>query len=354
MKKFSILILIVAIILGVLYWRSEKKEEETPVTQEEKSYILREFECIGQKASDFNCYREYYSNLVNSEGTPEVFRDLRVRYEQNSYVSSQCHQIVHVIGYETSKKFENVADAYKEGDSFCWSGYYHGVLEGVIGRIGYDNLLTEINGICKPLAEVRRYSFDHYNCVHGLGHGIMALEDDELFKSLDTCNLLSDNWERTSCWSGAFMENVMMDSRYHTAKYLKPTDPLYPCNAVDEKYKNTCYLMQTSYMLTLVDSNFEKVFDLCSTVEKDYRNTCYQSLGRDASGRSTSNVAETKEWCYLGEDNIQRENCIIGAVKDFISYLHSDVRAKELCLALDEKALQDVCYSTVESYYKLL
>lgn len=319
----------------------------------EASIISQEFNCVEGKETNFDCYRIYYSSLVENEGTPAAFEDLKVRYEKNSYVSSQCHQITHVIGYETSKKWESVADAYTEGDSFCWSGYYHGVLEGVASRIGFENLVREINDICKPLAEAERYSFNHYNCVHGLGHGIMAIQDDELFQSLEVCNGLNDAWDRTSCWSGAFMENVMMDSRYHKAKYLRPEDPLYPCNAVDEEYKDTCYLMQTSYMLTLVDSSFAKVFELCSSVEENYRNTCYQSLGRDASGRSISNVSQTKEWCNLGKDLTQRENCIIGAVKDFISYLHSDTRAKELCMALDEQALQDTCLSTAESYYKV-
>jgi len=324
------------------------------ITNKKEEKVATKFDCVGEQATKFDCYRNYYGNLVKNESIGKAFEDLKVRYEKESYVIAECHQIVHVIGFEASKKFNEVADAYKEGDSFCWSGYYHGVLEEVASRIGYDNLVLEINNICRKLAEANRYNFDHYNCVHGLGHGIMAIKDDELFESLEVCNGLNDSWERTSCWSGTFMENVMMDSRYHKAKYLKPEDPLYPCNAVSEQYKNTCYLMQTSYMLTVLDNSFEKVFDACGKTEEAYRASCYQSLGRDASGRSVSNVSQTKEWCNLGKDKVQRENCIIGAVKDFISYLHSDVRVKELCMALDEKSLRDVCFSTAESYYKIL
>ena len=50
--------------------------------------------------------------------------------------------------------------------------------------------------------------------------------------------------------------------------------------------------------------------------------TCLQSLGRDASGRSSSNASETKRTCLLGGNFFERSNCVIDAVKDFISYFH--------------------------------
>ncbi len=307
--------------------------------------------CTGDKQSDFDCYQSYYVAVVKGVGIAAALADLRERYNGNDYVQSQCHPLTHVIGNEAAKKFADVAEAYKQGDSFCWSGYYHGVLEGIIGRIGLSKLESQMNEICASLAATERYSFDHYNCVHGLGHGVMAIYDDELFKSLEVCDKVTDSWERSSCWSGAFMENVIFDTKYHYAKYLKPEDPLYPCDAVAEQYKSTCYLMQTSYMLKVTNGDFARVFELCSTVEENHRNTCYQSLGRDVSGRSLSNVEQTKHNCGLGKNLDQRTNCIIGAVKDFISYLHDDARAKQLCSVLDEQSIKDTCDQTTVSYY---
>ena len=149
------------------------------------------------------------------------------------------------------------------------------------------------------------------------------------------------------------MENVIVDNKYHNAKYLKSSDPLYPCNAAAEQYKDTCYLMQTSYMLTVVNGSFSRVFELCASAEEKYRSTCYQSLGRDASGRSSSNVSQTKAWCQLGTDLNQKQNCAIGAVKDFISYFHADTQAKQLCAAFDDAQVRETCTSTAEAYYKI-
>ncbi len=300
----------------------------------------------------FECYEEYYVNLVREKDIKTAFSDLRVRYNEDDYVRAQCHPLTHVIGRVAAEKFANVAGAYTEGDSFCWSGYYHGVLEGVIGKIGMKDLVVSLNDICMPLAEAHNYSFDHYNCAHGLGHGVMAITQNELFDSLKLCDNLVDAWERASCWSGAFMENIIIDNQNQFTKYLKPTDPLYPCNAVDDQYRNVCYLMQTSYMLKITNGDYVKVFELCTQAE-GYQNTCYQSLGRDISGRNTSDVALTKTGCALGRDLLQREQCIVGAVKDFVSYFHSDVQGKALCAALDEKEIQDTCFATLDEYYKI-
>ncbi|MBI4992484.1 MAG: hypothetical protein HZB99_04695 [Candidatus Harrisonbacteria bacterium] len=306
--------------------------------------------CAGAEFNKFECYESYFRNVVEKNGIPRAFAELKSLYNVNSYVKSRAHPLAHIIGQTAAEKFKNVSEAYTQGDSFAWSGYYHGILEGVIGRIGSENLEKELPNICADLAPKERYSFNHYNCVHGLGHGVMANTNDELFKSLKLCDLLSDNWERTSCWSGVFMENIIIDNKNHFTRYLKPTDPLYPCNGVDKPYKSTCYLMQTSYMLKVASGDFTKVFNLCEQAEPEYQPICYQSLGRDASGRSVSDIQITKATCYLGKNFEQQKNCVIGAVKDFISYHHSDVQAKDLCDQLSDD-LKPTCLETAKSYY---
>lgn len=308
--------------------------------------------CAGALSGDFSCYEAYYRDFVARSGIKAAFADLRARYGENAYVRSQCHPLTHVIGQSAAEKFPDVSEAFKNGDVFCWSGYYHGVMEGVIGKIGRDNIVGAMDGICAPLRAEDPYRFDHYNCVHGLGHGVMGITDSELFEALDYCGTLSDPWEEISCTGGVFMENIIIDGKNHFTKYLRLTEPLYPCNAVADRYKLSCYLMQTSYMLKVSDYDFGKVFALCRAADAGYEDTCYQSLGRDASGQSISNVKKTKDTCMLGRDFRERSNCAIGAVKDFISYYHSDTKAKEFCAAFDPD-IRSVCASTVESYYTL-
>ena len=320
-------------------------------TSKEQSTAVQTGEICAGEADVFTCYEKHYQALVKAKGIPAAFADLKARYAKDTYTRAQCHPLTHVIGREAALKFKTPSAAYAVGDGYCWSGYYHGVLETFIDRIGIKNLPTEMDHVCDGVAGKERYSFDYYNCVHGLGHGVMAITETELFESLDYCDTLTGRWEQESCASGAYMENVIVDNINHFTKYLDPKRPLYPCTESPEKYKNTCYLMQTSYILKVNGGDFADTFGWCRTAEEPYRATCLQSLGRDASGRSTSEVQPTKRICMLGRDHFEKSNCVIGAVKDFISYFHSDKQAKQLCNAFEDKELTTLCLQTTTSYY---
>jgi hypothetical protein len=302
-------------------------------------------------AGNFECYETYYRAAVKDFGVAAAFDRLKEQYPVNSYVQSQCHPLTHVIGQAAIALYANVSEAYTKGDGFCWSGYYHGVMEGIVGKVGRENFPKMLNNFCSDIAGKASYSFDYFNCVHGLGHGVMAYSNDELFDSLDMCKTLNGSWEKTSCYGGAFMENVIIDNKNHFTKFLKKDDLLYPCNAVDSEYKGQCYMMQTSYALKENGGNFQATFELCEKADPGYEATCNQSLGRDASSRSYGNTTNLKNLCMLGKNTDQQTNCVIGAVKDVISYYHSDKQAAEFC-GLLEANLKDICTSTAESYYK--
>lgn len=353
MKYQKIILTIAAILLlGSLayygYAKGTFSRSATPTTREAIA-----FSCVGDLAQDFDCYDTYYKSIVDAQDVATAFTDLKARYETDGYVKAQCHPLTHVIGRTAVAKYPKVSEAYTYGDPFCWSGYYHGALEGVIAKMGRKEVPNQLNTICADIAGKERYSFDYFNCVHGLGHGLMAYTNTELPDALALCDNLKGDWEKRSCYGGAFMENVIVDNKNHFTKWLKPEDPLYPCPAVAEKYRLDCYLMQTSYMLKVTGNDFKKVFGLCATTGDAYRPTCYQSLGRDASGQNSSNAEFTKMRCMLGQDDEARSNCVIGAVKDFISYFHSFDQAKVFCNSLDND-LSGLCLDMGEQYYNNL
>lgn len=308
--------------------------------------------CAGNQREDFDCYERHYQGLVAKGETALAFADLKARYEE-PYIKSQCHPLTHVIGRAAVKQYQTVSEAYQHGDSVCWSGYYHGVMEGIVARVGRNNLVSQLNTLCADVPGKDRYSFDYFNCVHGLGHGLMAMTNDELFESLKICDSLNGQWEKSSCYGGVFMENIIVDGKNHYTKYLDPKRLLYPCTDVDTPYKEQCYLMQTSYILKETNGDFARGFAECRNADANFRSICFQSLGRDASGRTVSSAEATKKICESGQTRDEKSNCVVGAVKDFISYFHDDVEAKRFCGIL-EKDLQTICSGTAESYYKLL
>ncbi|MDB5266737.1 MAG: hypothetical protein JWN89_552 [Parcubacteria group bacterium] len=297
------------------------------------------------------CLSTFYAHLVDAYGAKTAIEDLKTRGGEDQSVMGRCHPYMHTIGESASEKYKTVSEAYLYGDPFCWSGYYHGVLEGVTAKIGEEKLLASLNSICADIPGKGTYSFNYYNCVHGLGHGIMELKGDELFDSLKTCDSLIGDWEQQSCQSGVFMENVILYTNYGKSAYLKPEEPLYPCTAVEDKYKYQCYLGQTSFALEASQYDFKKVADLCTTVKGQYRDICFQSLGRDAANQAGHGSPKTRTTCDLASIHTDRMNCYVGAVKEFISYYHSITEANGFCGALDE-ADKTSCVQTGEEYYK--
>lgn len=306
-----------------------------------------EFRCT---PSDYQCYEDYYSQIVKVKGIKEAFNDLKTRYKTDNIVKETCHPLTHAIGRAASLKFKTPGEAFVYGDNFCSSGYYHGVLEGIAAKMGRDKLLANLNSICNDIQGKSSYSLDYYNCVHGLGHGIMAITDDELFQSLDYCDKLTGDWEQKSCASGVFMENIVIDGINHQTKYLKTDDLLYPCDFSPEKYKGTCYLMQSSYILRVTGFNFPKTFETCAKAEGNHKNECYLSLGRDVSGFTISNVEGTKKLCFMGQSYDQKLDCIIGAVRDFKYYFHNNKEAIKLCNSLTDQAMRKDCLAETTSY----
>ncbi len=299
----------------------------------------------------FKCLQSYYQKLVDSFSIDIAFSDLKKRYNTDTFVVAQCHPLTHVIGRQAVKLYPTVSKAYQHGDSFCWSGYYHGVLEGIVKNIGQENLPKKMDTICADIPGKATYNFDYYNCVHGLGHGIMELDGDDVFSSLTQCDNLTGDWEKQSCYSGTFMENVIVFGRDGSSPGLKAEDPIYPCTAVDSKYKFQCYLGQTSFVLSQNGGNFKATFGVCAGVEPAFREVCGQSIGRDAANYANHDAAQTKTTCDLATFPQDKTNCVIGAVKEFISYHHAITQANAYCNILPDPD-KSTCLSTGAIYFK--
>lgn len=309
-------------------------------------------ECTGAQANELTCWREYYKYIVNNETPKIALSDAEKRTEKNRFIKDKCHEIAHIIGRAAGKKYTDLAEAYGLGTDFCASGYYHGVMQAVADTVGKEKILEKINGICKPLFEKEKYGLPYYNCVHGLGHGVMTLEGNELFLALKDCDGLDGSWEQDSCYSGVFMENIIGEvDPDHFTKYLRRDDPLYPCTAVEEKYKKMCYFLQTDHALIVESANFERVFKLCMGLDNIlYSTMCYQSLGRNASSYAVYDLENTRNYCLLGELAYAKDNCLLGSATDFAWRTQKGDEAFSLCSTISDPEILGRCNQTVKNY----
>jgi hypothetical protein len=354
LKYVAVLGIIAGTVIQIYVLTRAKQNQSTVVAKNTTVYTEKKSDCRSTQSTDYQCWKTYYQSLVVNESVKSAFDHIKSDYKDMATVTSNCHQLTHNIGRAAMYRYGNVVDAYKNGDDFCWSGYQHGAIEQVFLDLGDKKVEETITSLCEPLKAEAKYGLYHFTCVHGVGHGIMAFNDNELFKSLAKCDEYTDSWEKDSCYGGVFMENIISKQNPdHKTSYIKDDDPLYPCTAVAQKYKVSCYMNQTSHALTVYNRDFAKVFKLCSTIEADLVPICYQSLGRDASGNNNSDIYLTKATCATAASVSAETNCVMGAVKDIVYHYHDDIIAKQYCALYDNQAMNSDCLAAADSFYSI-
>jgi hypothetical protein len=313
--------------------------------------------CSGSHSLEFGCLAGRYEALTRVSGVSAALADLDTRRATSGYVRGVCHQLTHVVG-RTAGALDGGA-AFTKGSDVCASGYYHGVIEAVMMGIGAEQMLGRAHAVCAEHRQRNRHSYLHYNCVHGMGHGFMAVFESDVFKSLPGCDALPDAWEQHHCYGGVFMENLTAAGNpSRRSKQLRPDEPLYPCTAVPARYKEECYVKQTAYALHVRNDDFAAVFTLCwKDADPDFRFACYEGIGGDATIMSSkyvsgvpAQVATVRQLCLLGPDDDARSHCVAGAVTTIARDLAGDDRkARALCAALDDAHLAVVCERTREA-----
>jgi mono/diheme cytochrome c family protein len=283
-------------------------------------------DCASQ--SGFRCYEQAFANISFKE-SPKTALDLfDQKIKTPGPIESDCHRIVHAIGGAALAYYKgNVGRAFVAGRPSCTSGYYHGILERALIGVPQSQLGSASRRFCSG-PEVRKSEFIAYQCVHGLGHGLMIYTGYDLPMSLHTCDKLATEWDAISCTGGVFMENYQ-SSYGITSKWLKNNDLLYPCDAVGKRYKYYCYDMVTARILPKVKYNWSKAAKVCRRSEKGWITICFQSLGRDASGYTRLDPVRILAICKAA-GNMARE-CVYSAAKDMTYTDVSPRRAKGLC-----------------------
>jgi hypothetical protein len=306
-------------------------------------------ECLGAQSVDGGCFVERYGALTRAAGADFALADLNSR-QSNEYLRAMCHQVTHVIG-RTAGGMHGKA-AFTRGNDLCASGYYHGVVESVMMKIGAAHVRESAASVCGEQRAGSPRSYLHYNCVHGMGHGFMAVFESDVFQSLAACDVLHDEWEQRHCYGGVFMQNLSSFS--HSAQlppHLRPAEPLYPCTVVAARYKGECYIEQTAYALFVRNDDFAAVFKMCrEEADETFRTVCYEGLGGDAAIKTSkfvigadAQIRTLRSLCLEAPDGQARSHCVAGAISTMIrDQSGNDERARGLCAALDD-SLKDVC-----------
>ena len=218
------------------------------------------------RAGDTECLEQAFGNLVYNAGPKPALGTLQRMLQTNAAVAGDCHRIAHRMGSAALSRFKDkVAPAFIAGSPVCASGYYHGIIERAFLGQPTNRIAIVARQLCNdPKIQAQRFLF--YQCIHGLGHGLMIYTGYDLPGSLKTCDELRTGFDRVSCSGGVFMENF--NSSYGvTSKYLRRNDPIYPCNDVAKRHKLYCYLLVTSNALRINGYDLKKTAAACMRSE---------------------------------------------------------------------------------------
>jgi hypothetical protein len=351
-QKTIVVLVILAGAAGVAFMVSTLGAQNAPAAADVPMLpthpVAGDFEPTRTKIEDCDdqvCLEQAYGNLAFYFGPKHA---LAVLQEKVGSTTNACHRMAHIIGAASLVRFErNVGRTFAEGSSVCASGYYHGVLERSLVNVA-DRSASVLGGIARGLCdepEVEALAELEYQCLHGLGHGLMITTGYNLPLSLQVCDHLAGEWESSSCNGGVFMENISTSYGFRST-WLKDDELVYPCNWVAKEDKVTCYQLVTSRIIDLVGLDWGRIAEMCAAVERDWVSSCFESYGRDVAGQTRRDPAEILELCAVARPHGGEDECITFAAYDLVGNDASGEQAASLCTGTDGN-LREMCFRAV-------
>ena len=294
-------------------------------------------------------YREIEAELtavVREENPRVALEKLRREIKTDDALSRSCHPLVHDVGHAAYEKYGDFGEAMKYQDEVCNSGYLHGVIESRFEES--DNVFADMKTMCD---QYRSGSYMSWQCYHGIGHGVMFYTANDLPRSLKMCEGFDTDFGRSNCANGVFMENFNADQKLHLSKYLKESDPFYPCMDQADRYKADCYLYAPTYYLSLNPGDYDAALEWCNGAEAGYEPSCAYGVGTQAMKENLNDPKLVESVCMNGE-NEQTAPCIEGMAGLYINHHGSLEPARELCTKL-EKPNRRACYDAVQAHASL-
>jgi hypothetical protein len=265
-----------------------------------------------------------------------------------------CHDLMHHLAQGAYRRYGDLGKVFEVADDFvCFGAVYHGGAEGYLIANARENTSEErmTRNILRACAEATPDdSLAYSQCVHGIGHALMFVTNNELPYSLELCDAFPTEGERINCYGGVFMENVPSSQLSpHVSTYAKEGDPWYPCRLVGPAYRNVCYTFQLSAVQGSGDERLGNMASLCAKAPPENQAACFHSYGSSVAGFLPEQDARASRCLALPEAG-QRSACVDGVVvfylDRFATMPEKLADAFDVCAALPS-TYHEHCYAGV-------
>jgi hypothetical protein len=329
------------------------------------------------------CTERLLASSLEPAGLGTVMRALDLLAERDSGLRSASHGIAHGLGIAAYRSRETVSELFASCPNSQIGGCYHGVIQGYfleVGGQGGELTSADLDALCAPH---RARQTLYFQCAHGIGHGVMALRQNQLPRALADCDLITEPHARDSCYGGVFMENVVAEAHPHNTaqahatlnsggdaghaghgaqaaggehahhepaerwKPLDATDPRYPCSVVGERYQRQCWLFQTSAILATNQGSLQGAARACSLAPQEMIPVCFRSLGRDITAFASRLPERTASLCAAHASDANQLECIRGAAESLVNVNEEPADGFAFCRVVEGEAQKAACYRTV-------
>lgn len=300
------------------------------------------------------CEDDFVARYARDTGVDPLtmLDDLEAARALDANMEAACHPISHAVGRWVYENYHTVVDSFAQCNEACHSGCYHGVMERVFGGETDHPALADVEAKMTTICEQSQFPTPalEFQCLHGVGHAVMYSLQYNLGLALDTCGLLPNPTGPGSCQSAVFMENI--NAAIPEMRDLKKDDAHYPCNAVDPKYAEICYGMQTSVMFGYIGMTVEAVAEACRTGAGEFADTCFASLGRDLSSWARTGAPENLRRPCEDLSGEFASNCVWGGIAALMDNTWDGSFAIPFCNYIHGDDLRKTCYFQTHSHLK--
>ena len=198
------------LVFLMFLWQTPKQNEE--ILDPTKYIVTQMGQCL-QAEKRSQCLKQAAKDFSERFSLQEVLAVFE-KNEQKPELIATCHEETHYLSREEYQKKKNIRDVFASCNHSCLGGCFHGAVEGyfiekniAIGSEDDSEVSGEIPQICGQQKDYEKTQ-QHTECLHGLGHAVMFLTENDLIRSLKLCDNLKTKSEQELCFTGAFMANV--------------------------------------------------------------------------------------------------------------------------------------------------
>jgi hypothetical protein len=281
-------------------------------------------------------------------GLAAALDSLEHQAKQDSIVLRAGHQLAHELGRQAFAMSNESDTVIAQCRADFASGCYHGVVEAFLAHHRVVDM-GALEQICAG-ADRSPHSGSLFECVHGVGHGVLGATGGEVAHALRDCDALSSDALRGSCHEGVFMEAITAviagdghvsghahgaDAVHHGALTLTPGDPYSPCRQYQGRYGEACWLFQGFLILRSVGFDAGRALRVCDQAPTGWTARCYQSVGHQLTGLFQRDDHWVIVRCRSGRPDLGPQ-CAAGAVLARIAEDWSGRRARQFCNEVPE------------------